>query len=273
MFRYLSTVLFLVVCGCVSTRRADPPADDVIWKKLVATVNQLQWSESDQGAAFEKAQKELELENYRPMQLGGALFVAPGKRTIAQTRPWPRVWRPDCQKLLCAGDLDGDGKIEYVLGCGWFGPMGGAVCLYDDALRKTAEVVLDDVFALELEDLTGEGRLDILCWQDHHNGTDGWRRYLTIFRFSKSRGFTPVWEGSTYALSNAGGIDVTKHKIRILRTRGKPAVIETKEVYRRGTHEDTENGTSYSYLSTPYTITRYVWNPSSETFETSKQMR
>ncbi len=272
MSHYASIVLILAVCGCASPRQDNPSADDVTWKKLVETVNQLQWSETDQGAAFEKAQKELGLENYGVMQIDGTLFVSDGKRNAARAHPWPRVWRTERQKLLCAGDLHGDGRIEYVLACGWSGPMGGIVCVYDDSLRKIAEVSLDDVFAIRLEDLIGDGGLEILCWQDQHHGTDGWRRCLTIFRLSKNHGLMPVWEGSTYSLGNAGGIDVTKHKIRFLRTRGKPPVIETKEIYSRGTHEDEENGTSYSYLATPYTITRYVWNPVSETFAASKQI-
>jgi hypothetical protein len=270
MLRYAFIVLVVVACGCVSTRRTKFVADDVTWNQLVETVNQLQWEEADQGAAFEKAQKMLGLENYGGTQLDGTLFIAHGKRNAANAHPWPRVWRTEAQKLLCTGDLYGDGRTEYVLGCGWFGPMGGAVCVYDDVLRKIAEVSVDDVFAIELEDLIGDGGLEILCWQDHHNGTDGWLRYLTVFRLSKSRGLTRVWEGSTYSLSNLGGIDVTKHKIKILRTLGKPAVIKTEEIYSRGVHEDTENGTSYSYLKTPYTITRYVWNPVSERFEASK---
>jgi hypothetical protein len=206
------------------------------------------------------------------MQLGGELSVAQGKRNAAHAHPWPRVWRTDEQKLLCAGDLYGDGRTEYVLGFGWCGPMGGVVCVYDNELRKIADVPLDNVFSLELEDLTGDGGLEILCWQDHHNGTDGWRRYLTVFRLSKSQGLTRLWEGDSYSCSNAGGIDVTKHKIHILHTLGKPAVIETKHIYSRGTHEDTENGTSYSYLETPYTIARYVWNPVSQKFEAPKEM-
>jgi len=264
-------VVVVAACGCVSTRRADSSPDDVTWKHLVETVKQLQWSEAGQGAAFEKAQEVLGLEHYGGMQLDGKLFVADGKRSVSNAHPWLRVWRTEAQKLLCAGDLYGDGRTEYVLGCGWFGPMGGAVCVYDGALRKIAEISVDDVFALQLEDLIGDGGLEILCWQDHHNGTDGWRRYLTVFRLSKSRGLRPVWEGSTYSLSNLGGVDVTKHKIKIRRTLGKPAVIQTEEIYSRGVHEDTENRTSYSYLKTPYTINRYLWNPVSERFEASKQ--
>lgn len=268
----VSITCSLLLVGCVSSRRVNSSSDDVTWRKLVESVSQLQWSEADQGAAFKKAQKELGLDNYSKMQLSGGLFVANGKRNAVQTHPWPEVWKTETQKLLCAGDLCGDGKTKYVLGCGWFGPMGGVVCVYDEALRKIAEVSLDDVFALKLEDVTGDGRLDILCWQDQHNGTDGWRRNLTIFRLSKTCHLKSVWEGSTYAFSNAGGNDVTKHKIRILRTRDRPAVIETKEIYSRGTHVDDENGSSYSYLETPYTITRYVWNPISETFVIANQV-
>jgi hypothetical protein len=237
-------------------------------------VSRLQWSETNQYVAIEKAKKELGLENMGGLA-EGTLFVAHGKRNAVQTHPWPRVgFDADGiyggardQKLLCAGDLYGNGKTEYVLGCGWFGPMGGVVCIYDEALRKIADVSLDDVFALQLEDLTGDGGLEILVWQDHHNGTDGWRRYLQIFRLSKSCGLKTVWEGATYSLGGAGGFNVTKSKIRIRRKGGKPAVIETKEIYSRGTHQDSEDGPSYSYFETPCATTRYVWNPVSETFE------
>lgn len=268
----VSITCSLLLVGCVSSRWGNSSSDDVTWRKLVESVSQLQWSEADQGAAFEKAQKELGLDNYSAMALSGRLFVANGKRNAVQTHPWPQVWKTESQILLCAGDLCGDGKTKYVLSGGWFGPMGGFVCVYDEALRKIAEVSLDNVFALKLEDLTGDGRLAILCWLDQHNGTYGWRRNLTIFRLSKTCHLKPVWEGSIYAESYAGGIDVTKHKIRILRKRDKPAVIETKEIYRRGTHEDDESGSSYSYLETPYTITRYVWNPISETFVIANQV-
>ena len=275
MLRYSSIILVLAVCGCASTRRADSPADDVTWIKLVETVSQLQASQADQGAAFEKAQKELGLEKYGGREGAAVLFVAHGKRNAVQTHPWPRVGfgaGANCggagnQNLVCAGDLYGDGKTEYVLGCGWSGPMGGAVCIYDEALRKIAEVSLDDVFALQLEDLTGDGGLEILVWQDRHNGEDAWRRYLQIFRLSQSRGLKTVWEGATYSISDLGGTYVTKSKIRIRRKGGKPAVIETKEIYSRGTTEDADNGTSHSYSKTPCAITRYEWNPVSETFE------
>ena len=270
MLRYFHIALILTACGCVSAHRPNTPAGDVTWTKLVEIVSQLQWSEADNGAAFERAQRKLGLENFGAMELGGTLSVARGNRTAARAHPWPRPWGTLDQKLLCAGDLNGDGRTEYILGCGWFGPMGGIVCIYDDTLRKIAEVALDDVFALRLEDLIGDGGLEILCWQDHHNGTDGWRRYLTIFKFSKSRGLMPVWEGDIYSLSTAGGIDVTKHKVRFIRKRGQPAVIETKHTYSRGTHQDTDSATSYSYLETPYTITRYLWNPASEKFEAPK---
>src|SRR5262249_10312156 len=143
--------------------------------------------------------------------------------------------------------------------------------IYDDALCKIAEIKLDNVFAVQLDDLLGDGGQEILCWQDHHNGTDGWRRYVTIFKVSKSGSLTPLWEDFTYSYSNAGGFDITKRKLRIRKQHGGPAIIETKETYSRGTHEDTDNGTSYSYLETPYTITRFVWNPVSEKFEAPKE--
>lgn len=268
----VALLLALALSGCVSAHRANSSEDDPTWTKLVQTAKQLQWSEADDGAAFAKAQKELGLEEYGAMDLGGTLFVAKGKRNEVHTRPWPKVWRAGNQMLICAGDLYGDGRTEYVLGCGWFGPMGGFIVIYDAALRKISEVKLDNVFALQLEDLLGDGGLEILCWEDHHNGTDGWLRYLAIFKPSKARGLTKVWEGATYSCSNAGGFDVTKHKLRIVRTRGKPAIIETKHIYSRGIHEDTEDGTSYSYLETPYTRTRYVWNPVSGKFEAPKEV-
>jgi len=249
-------------------RRADSLQGNLTWEKLVGTVNQLEWSEADDGAAFEKAQESLGLENYNAMQLDGPLFVAHEMGGAAWTHPLPRPWHTEDQKLLCAGDLCGDGRTEYVLGFGWFGPMGGVVCVYDDTMRKIAEVPLDDVYGLQLEDVIGDGGLEILCWQDHHNGTDGWLRYLTIFRLSRSGVLQPIWEGFTY--SELSVDNITKQKIRIRQTPGKPAVIETEEVYSRGTHEDTDDGTSYSYLETPYTTTRYLWNPVTQTFETAK---
>jgi hypothetical protein len=149
--------------------------------------------------------------------------------------------------------------------------MGGIVCIYDDAMRKIVEVPVDAVFKVQLEEVIGDGELEILCWQDHRNGTDGWRRYLMIFRLSKRLDLKPVWEGSTHTLSGAGGTAVTKHKIRILGASGKPAVIESEEIYRRGAHVDEESENSYSILETPYTITRYAWNPASEKFEASNK--
>lgn len=273
MKRYLITagLACTLLCGCASTQQPKSPADDATWTKLVERLNQPQWTEADKGSAFERAQRELGLENFGAMELGGTLSVARGNRTAAHAHPFPSVWRTQDQKVVCAGDLNGDGRTEYVLGCGWFGPMGGALCVYDGTLRKVAEVALDDVFALRLEDLIGDGGLEVLCWQDHHNGTDGWRRYLTIFRFSEIGGLTPVWEGDIYSFSTAGGIDVTKHTVRFIRKRGQPTIIARKHTYSRGTHEDTDNATSYSYLQTPDTVTRFVWDPVSEKFESVKE--
>jgi len=260
-------VALAAICSCATGRTA---ADRATWDRLIATINRLQWSAIDQGAAFEQAQKELALGNYSAMQLGGPLFVARGDRTAVSVGSHSKPWHSLDQTLLCAGDLDGDGRMEYVMGCGWFGPIGGFICVYNDSLQKIVELPTDSAFAVELEDVTGDGRPEILCWQDEHRGTDGWRRYLTIFKLSKDNGLKPVWEGPSYTYSQSGGFDITKHRIRILKVPGKPAIIESKETDNRGTHEDVEAGTSYSYHGSDHEMARYAWDPVSEKFLVSK---
>ena len=262
--------LLAAVClltGCVSTQRALPP-DEATWQKLIKTTKQLEWSEADQGAAFEKAQKALGLEDLSPMALEGPLFIAAGDRRRVSRHPLPRIWKTEDQNLLCAGDLFADGQIEYVLGIGWFGPMGGMICIYDQHLRKITEMPADDIFALQLEDLLGDGHLELLCWQDEHHGSGEWQRYLTIFRVSRTGILQPVWQEYTY--SEWGNINISKQKIRIHCRIGRPAIIDCVETYDLG-HCKAEgpDDFSYDYVSLPWTTKRYEWDPAADKFTES----
>ncbi|HTV43007.1 MAG TPA: hypothetical protein VMF08_20755 [Candidatus Sulfotelmatobacter sp.] len=241
-------VLAFCLCGGCVSQRSLQPSDERTWENFVRLVNQLQWSEADQGSAFEKTQKTLGLDSYSAMELDGNVVVTPGNRHKAKPSPMPRVWAGNDEKLVCAGDLYGDGRTEYVLAFGWFGPMGGVICVYDPSLRKIVDQRVDgNVVWLELDDLLHDGKLELICCQDHHHGTDGWLRDVTVYRISKSGTLNEIWKDYIYSEFEAGV--VSKQKVRFLQTAGKPEVIET------------------TTSDAPHKTAEYVWNPASGTFE------
>jgi hypothetical protein len=234
-------ILAAVLLGGCASPSVNPRVTDPTWDRFVTLVRQLEWSTADRGAACESAQKLLGLEQYSPMELQGHLVVAHGDRHKAKLFPAPYVWGADAQRLVCAGDLFGDGRTEYVFACGWSGPMGGVICIYDDSLRKIRDERVDgDVFGVELADLLGDRKLELLCWQDHHHGTDGWVRDLTIYKPAPAGEMREVWSDYTYAEGTA----TARKKIQLHRVRGWPAVIEARET-----------------STSPPTTTWYEWNP------------
>ncbi len=150
------------------------------------------------------------------------VLVAEGDRSRVFRQPIPEVWKTNGQLLLASGDINGDGRPEYILGAGWFGPMGGVLAVYDDALRKIAEREMECIWGIELKDLTADGIPEILVWEDEHKGSGQYARWLTILGFVGDKGFAVVWRGSTYFQL---GYFLDTYRIGIDSPPGKTAVI------------------------------------------------
>ena len=168
--------LISLAVGCSPSQLKAASSSDQAWKRFVKIVRDLsnnQLSNDGDIEAFLQGLKQLRLDE-RYASGWGRLVIADSPRTEAMVRPEPRVWETDKQVLICSGDIYGDSRPEYVLGMGWMGPSGGVLCLYDSDLRKIAQVETECLWGIRIEDLTNEGKNEIICWSDAHHGSGLW---------------------------------------------------------------------------------------------------
>ena len=198
---------------------------------------------------------------------GGKLVIADSPRTKAIVQPEPKVWEVDKQVLVCSGDIFGDSPPEYVLGIGWMGPSGGVLCLYDSDLRKISEVETECLWGIRLEDLTNDGKDEIICWADGHHGSGLWDRRISVYKYFGDVGLKLVWEGKLY--DEAGG-HLDKWEIEIKKEQHKPAVIVKKHIlsqFSEYSPESKKTSTRFFKLFAPET---YVWNRKDRQFRKTK---
>ncbi len=224
--RHTKAILMATACllplatGCVTPGEpAQTYPDDKAWKAFTQTARSLEWRDWDKGRAYVNACLALGLTNYR---IRGPVFIAQKERSEIRRKPIPKIGEAHEQVLVAAGDVAGDETPEYVLGAGWSDPAGGVMAVYDQDLRKMAELNIECVWGIELKDLTNDGRCEILCWEDQHQGRGLWQRRLSILRYVEGKGLAVIWKGSTY---DQVGDFLETHRIAIDQPRGGSAVI------------------------------------------------
>jgi hypothetical protein len=195
---------------------------------------------------------------------GGKLIIAKFPRTEAMVQPEPKVWETRDQVLVCAGDVCGDSRPEYVLGMGWFGPMGGVLCVYDSGMRKIAEVETQCLWGIRLEDLTNDGKKEIICWSDAHHGSGEWDRRISIYKYFDGAGLKLVWEGGLYE-EFSGFLD--KYEIEIKKEEGRPAVIVKKHVLSQWTEHSPDNKRANIRSFKLHPTEAYTWSPVTRRFD------
>jgi hypothetical protein len=254
--------IFLVV-ACSSPQFKTPSAPDQGWERFVKIVGDL-WHNENYDEEFLQGLKELGLDEKYASGWGGKLIIANPPKTEAKVRPEPKVWKTDKQILACSGDICGDSRPEYVLGMGWMGPSGGVLCLYDSGLRKVAEVKTECLWGMRLQDLTDDGKNEIICWSDAHHGSGLWDRRISIYKYFDDIGLKIVWEGGLY--EQMGG-HLDKYEIQIKDEKGRPAVIMKKHVLSQFSEYSSDpKKTDIRFFKLHPTET-YMWSIQNRQFE------
>jgi hypothetical protein len=84
--------------------------------------------------------------------------------------------------LSCYGRVIPAAKNGYIVGTVNEGPTPGNIIVFDENLRKIAQIESQKVVKIKLLDLLDEGTLQIITWEDHHYGTNTTRRVLNIYK-------------------------------------------------------------------------------------------
>ncbi len=134
--------------------------------------------------------------------------------------------------------------------------------MYDDRLQKLAEIQVAQVLGLSLRDLTGDGKDEVLAWDESRPGSGEWHRRLRTYSYFRDR-FEQVWEGSLHDQSSSF---VNEREIQILPAKDSPAwIVVTLTTQKAAQYPDGQ--TPVTGARHPNALTQYLWNPSSRRFE------
>jgi hypothetical protein len=180
-------------------------------------------------------QRQLGIKKHAIMPLTGFFGVAAEGQEAIGVFPFPEPGSGSEDSLLaCAGDVLGDAADEYVLSAGFIGPTRGVVLLYDDNFKKLVEHDPGGcVVGLEVRDLTGDGKAEIVVWVDSHPGVGMSYRYVKVLQAESAGSLKEVFSQTSYSVNNRPAPVRKEIWVGKVYGRSKPAVITVRS-YKKG---------------------------------------
>ena len=260
--------LAVIILGVIFTMPrcvTSPPAkeareEDSGWNQFLTVANALDLSSNNLDEYYD-AIKTLDLKD---CYIQGPVLIAEGTRKQVSRQPAPKAWEGDDQVLVASGDVDGDGKSEYILGAGWSGPFAGVLAVYDSDLKKLAELKMECIWGVEIQDITGDGADEIICREDQHHGSGLWQQRMTIVKYLEGKGLVVVWSGNTY---NEAGTYLDKYDIWIEQKKCQPARIWERHTYEQFLEPADRYDNRELVQRNPNELSSYIWNPATLQFE------